>query len=110
MTSIELAHYLQKKQKKMITAQKNEILSQFSSTLEQIKDNKDSLMESYSCEELILTITLTLNFIIIEAVSAWAYDHFEEMDNVVVKSILSGVAYERGEEKVLTEIKLNIYL
>ena len=108
MTSLELAKEFEASFSHAVEGQKNQIKHEFEKSIMHINDNISLYLSKYNDDDFNIDVAISLPFICLDCVKEWAYEYFEEMDNVVVESILSGYSYSAGAE--ITKIELKIYV
>ena len=107
MTSLELSKAFEDSYKETFERQTELIKKAFEEKLDFIKDNIPSLLDLYDDDySLFVGIVIPINCL--DSVHKWAYEYFENMDNITVESILNGFSY--SEHKKITLIELTIIL
>ena len=107
MTSLELSKVFEVEFNKTLESQETQIRQKFEELIDHIRNNISSYISKYD-DDFFIDGSICLPFICLDAVKEWAYVYFEEMDNIVVQSILTGHSYSRETE--ITKIELRIFL
>ena len=108
MTSLDLAKAFEVAYSQTVESQKNQIKHEFEKSIMRINDNISLYLSEYNDDDFNIDVAISLPFICLDCVKEWAYEYFEEMDNVVVESILTGYSYSAGTE--ITKIEMKIYV
>ena len=108
MTSLELAKAFEVSYSQTVESQKNQIKYEFEKSIMRINENISSYLSEYKDDDFHIDVAISLPFICLDCVKEWAHEFFEEMDNVVVESILTGYSYSAETE--ITKIEMKIYV